>query len=170
MKSILTLPTWTVFLFLIIPSFLTGNSYAELILAIIWAALLAYCIYFLGNSLYRKLPEGHDLKIRWFNFTLFFAIAYLIFVLLAFDGGYQINQDNYKEYGWKLAIIIPCHLFTMYSMFYAMWFIAKAIATVENKKAVGFDKYAGNFFLLWILPIGIWWVHPKVRKIFLANT
>ncbi len=169
MKSILTLPTWQVFLFLILPAFFSKAPFVGIILTGIWEVLLAYCVYFLGKSLYQRLPEGHDLKIKRFNFHLLFAIAYLAIVFIVFSGGYEINQDNYKNYGWALAIIIPLHLFTMYCMFYVIWFIAKAIATIENKKVVGFDIYASSFFLLWFFPIGIWWVHPKVRSIFLAN-
>jgi hypothetical protein len=90
----------------------------------------------------------------------------LTIVFILFDGGYEINQNNYNEYGWWLVVIIPLHLYTMYCMFYTIWFIAKCIATIENNRVVGFDSYAGNFFLLWFFPIGIWFIHPKVRKIF----
>jgi hypothetical protein len=55
-------------------------------------------------------------------------------------------------------------------MFYVIWFIAKAIATIEQNEVVTFDTYAENFFLLWFFPIGIWFMHPKVRKIFSAGT
>jgi hypothetical protein len=169
MRKILTLPTWQVFLLLIIPAIFPSN-YFGLVLTIVWAGLLVYCTYFLGNSLYEKLPAGHDLKINRFNFHLFFALAYLVIVFIVFRGGYEINQDNYKDYGWTIAIIIPLHLFTMYCMFYVIWFIAKAIATIEYNKVVTFDVYAGNFFLLWFFPIGIWFVHPKVHKIFWVET
>jgi hypothetical protein len=168
MKKILTLPTWQVFILLVIPA-IFPISYFGLVLIILWAGLFIYFIYFLGNSLYQKLPAGHDLKIKTFNYLLFFAIAYLAIVNVVFHGGYSITQNNYKDYGWSIAIIIPLHLFTMYCMFYVIWFIAKAIATIENHKVVGFDRYAGNFFLLVLFPIGIWWIHPKVRKIFSAE-
>jgi hypothetical protein len=138
-------------------------------LTLVWALLLSSCGYFLGSSLYQKLPEGHDLKIKRFYFHFFFAVIYCAIILIAFNGGYDINQDNYKNYGCVAAIIVPLHLFTMYCMFYLIWFIAKAISTIENKKAVRFDNYAGIFFLIWFFPIGIWWIHPKVRKIFSAD-
>ena len=57
----------------------------------------------------------------------------------------------------------------MYCLFYLIWFIAKSIATIENGRIVGFDIYSGNFFLLWFFPIGIWWMHPKIRKILLGE-
>ena len=165
MKKILTLPTWQVFVLLILPC-IFPSSYCGIVLTILYGIFSTNCIYFLGTSLYKKLPVGHDLKIKSFTFYLFFAIAYLTIVFILFDGGYEINQDNYKNYGWTIAIIIPLHIFTMFSLFYVIWFIAKAIETIERKNVVGFGEYAGNFFLLWFFPIGIWWVHPKVRKIF----
>jgi hypothetical protein len=166
MKKILTLPAWQVFLLLIIPCFFPDETLVGTILTIIWAAFIAYCIYFLGASLYQKLPAGHDLKIKRFHFNLLFPVVYLTIVSILFRGGYEINQNDYQEYGWTLAIILPLHLFTMYCIFYTIWFIAKCIATIENNKMVGFDSYAGNFFLIWFFPIGVWFIQPKVRKIF----
>jgi len=119
--------------------------------------------------LYQKLPFGHDLKIKRFHLNLSFPLVYFLVVLIVFDGGYSINQDNYNDYGHLAWIIVPLHVFAMYCMFYTIWFIAKCIATIENNKVVEFDNYAGNFFLLWFFPIGIWWIHPKVRKIFMGD-
>ena len=170
MNKILTTSTWQVFLILIIPAFIPSTSLVGLVLTIVWVGFIAYCVYFLGNSLYEKLPVGHDLKIKHFHFNLLFPLVYLIIVFIVFDGGYEINQDNYKDYGWLATVIVPLHLFAMYCIFYTIWFIAKSIATIENNKVVGFDIYAGNFFLLWFFPIGIWWVHPKVRNIFSVNS
>jgi hypothetical protein len=65
--------------------------------------------------------------------------------------------------------MIVASFFMGYSMIYIYWFIAKSIATVENQKKIGFDAYSRYFFLVWIFPIGIWWMHPKVKKIFSNN-
>jgi len=166
MKKILTLPAWQVFLLFIVPCFFPSGTLASTILTIIWVAFFAYCTYFLGDSLYQKLPVGHDLKIKRFYFHLLFPGVYMIIVYFLFGGGYEINQNNYHEYGGWLTVIIPLHLYAMYCMFYTIWFIAKCIATIENNRVVGFDNYAGNFFLLWFFPIGVWFIQPKVCKIF----
>lgn len=166
MNRILTLPTWQVFLLFILPAFIPTSNIVGLLLTLVCMMVAAFCVYFLGNSLFQKLPATHDLKINRFHFNLVFPLFYLVIVYIVFDGGYEINQDNFKDFGWMAWVIIPLHLLAMYCIFYTIWFIAKCIATVENKKVVVFENYAGYFFLLWFFPIGIWIVHPKVRKIF----
>jgi hypothetical protein len=166
MKKLFTLPTWQIFILLIAPYFFPSDNLAVTILTTIWALFFVYSVFLLGDSLFKKLPEGHDLKIKRFYFSLLFPAVYVIAVYILFPGGFEINQNNYRAFGWWLLIILPFHLFAMFCIFYVIWFIAKSIATIENNKVVGFDHYSGNFFLLWFYPIGIWFVHPKVRKIF----
>jgi len=166
MLRLLTLPAWQVFLFLVMPAFFEPESYLGLVLASIWGCFIAYCTYYLGNNLYEKLPAGHDLNIKRFNFQLLFPLVYIISILLIFKGGIEINQSNFTDNRWAALIIIPAHIYAMYCTFYTIWFIAKAIATIEYNHVVTLDVYLGNFFLLWFFPIGIWWIQPKIRKIF----
>ena len=165
MKKILFLPTWQIFILLILP-IVFPTSVFGFMLTTVWLALITYCVYLLGRNLYYKLPNVHDLKIKRFNFSMFFSIAYTIIITGLFEGGYNINQDNYKEYGSVVYVVLPLHIFTLYCIFYTIRFIAKAIATIENNKIVGPDMYIGFFLLLWFFPIGVWWMHPKIRKIF----
>jgi len=170
MKKILTLTSWQIFILLLLP-FVFPDSYLGLLLTIIYEGLFTYCVYFLGHSLYEKLPAGHDLKIKRLDFHLFFAWVYITIVLILFKGGYNINQDNYKDFGLSIYLIVPLHIFTLYCIFYVIWFIAKSIATIQKNNVVGFGDYIGNFFLLlWFFPIGVWWIQPKVREIFSFNT
>jgi hypothetical protein len=169
MQKILTRPSWQIFLLWMLPV-LFPSSLFGLILTITWMALMSYCIYFLCDNLYQKLPAGHDLNFKRFQFNFFFVVLYLSFVFIVFEGGYEINQDNYKDFGWTIFIILPLHIYMMYCLFYIIWFIAKSITTIENNNVVAFEKYASNFFLLWFFPFGIFWVHPKVRKIFSVDT
>jgi hypothetical protein len=166
MRSLLVAPTWQVFILFILPVVFPDNIIGAF-LGFTWLSFISYATYYLAINLFERLPKGSSLSIKRFNFYFFFAIAYVILVLVLTGGkGYLINQDNYRDYGWNLALIIPLHIFTMFCIFYAAWFIAKAISTIESRKEVHWDAYLGNFILILIFPVGIWFLHPKVRGIF----
>jgi hypothetical protein len=105
-----------------------------------------------------------DLKLRKFSGILIIATAYIIFLSVYYANTY----NNYDEPGWFLLLILIGHSFLAYSIFYLAYFIAKTISTVERKGIVKFSDYAGYFFLLFIFPIGIWWLNPKIKLV--ANT
>jgi hypothetical protein len=64
------------------------------------------------------------------------------------------------------ALIVPLHLFSMICMFYCLYFNAKALKTVEWQKPVTFKDFAGEFFLLWFFPIGVWIIQPRLNNLF----
>ena len=67
------------------------------------------------------------------------------------------------------ALIIPLHLFSMSCIFYCLYFNAKALKTVEWQKPVTFSDFAGEFFLIWFFPIGIWIIQPRINQLFDTN-
>lgn len=169
MLNLFRLPTIVIFLSFFILGILPSLDFYGDVLAIMFVLFAGYFVYFLGNSLYKKLPVKHDLNVRRFNMRVLFCVLYVAIVMamsLLYNSGDRRNYTDLEGFVW---IIIPFHLLAMYCMFYAIWFIAKCIATVENGKVVYFDTYAGLFFLLWFFPIGVWWIHPKLQKIFFGT-
>jgi hypothetical protein len=63
-----------------------------------------------------------------------------------------------------MAIIIPLHLFSMFCIFYCLYFVSKTFKTAELQRQTTFSDFAGEFFLLWFYPVGIWIVQPKINK------
>lgn len=57
------------------------------------------------------------------------------------------------------------HLFSMFCLFYCLYFVAKTIKTAELQKETSFGDFAGEFFLIWFYPIGIWFIQPKINRI-----
>jgi hypothetical protein len=51
-------------------------------------------------------------------------------------------------------------------MFYTLWFNAKTFKSVELQREALIGDYIGEFFLLWYFPIGIWFIQPRINKIF----
>ena len=60
--------------------------------------------------------------------------------------------------------IIPLHLFAMFCLFYCLYFVSKTFKTAETQRKVAFGDFAGEFFMLWFFPIGIWIIQPKINK------
>jgi hypothetical protein len=159
MNKILTAPTWQVFSFLLICWFSLSFGFVAFF---VLSAILTYCVFFLAKNIYKKLPIDHGLNIRRFNFHLFAIIVCFNIMMILLYGDFLTNIKQY-------TLLVPIELFLCYSWLYVNWFIAKSIATVEKKGTVGFHEYSRDFFLLWLPFLGIWWVHPKVRKIFLGQ-
>jgi len=54
----------------------------------------------------------------------------------------------------------------MFCIFYCLYFVAKALKSVELQREVTFNDYAGEFFLFWFSPIGVWVLQPRINKLF----
>ena len=82
-----------------------------------------------------------------------------------FNGFFENGKEpDTSMIGGLLGVIIPLHLFSMFCIFYCLYFVAKTFKTVELQREVSFSDFAGEFFLFWFFPIGIWIVQPKINK------
>tara|TARA_B110000046_G_C13016331_1_gene408942 strand:+ start:1352 stop:1558 length:207 start_codon:yes stop_codon:yes gene_type:complete len=63
-----------------------------------------------------------------------------------------------------MGIIFPLHLLSMFGIFHSLWFNAKVIKSIELHRTGTFGEFAGEFFLIWFFPIGIWFIQPKINK------
>lgn len=120
-------------------------------------------------GLQRKVPEDVKMKVKKFKIFFFIPMAYIFFMILLM--GIQMNglMTNGTEpsgglIGGLAAVIVPLHLFSMFCIFYSLYFVAKTFKTVELQREVKFSDFAGEFFMIWFYPIGIWIVQPKINK------
>ncbi|PKP48023.1 MAG: hypothetical protein CVT94_09675 [Bacteroidetes bacterium HGW-Bacteroidetes-11] len=120
-------------------------------------------------GLQNKVPENVKMKVKKFKFFFFIPMVYLLFIAISI--GLSVNglMDNFSEpsaaqVGSMFAIIVPLHLFAMFCIFYSLYFVAKTFKTVELQREVSFSDFAGEFFLIWFYPIGIWIIQPKINK------
>lgn len=122
--------------------------------------------YALGINLHRKLPASINMNLNRFKMFLFIPVAYmLVFSVFVFYMMSNISSGT-EPTPLILAIIVPLHLFSMFCIFYCLYFNAKALKTVELEKEVTFSDFAGEFFLIWLFPIGIWIIQPRLNKLF----
>jgi hypothetical protein len=130
----------------------------DLIAALTGLSLVCFLVWLwsLGSFLTSAAPAEFRLKTGFFRFAVIYPGVYIfVFAALFFSMNPKV-----------LAVIIPLHLFGMFCMFYDLYFVAKSLAMAETGSSATFAGYAGAFFLLWFYPIGIWFIQPRVNRLY----
>lgn len=126
-------------------------------------SLVTYYLWFWSVvlGLQSRVPKGVKLKVKRFKIFFFFPIAYIILLTIVLSLLFSSGEPS----PLILVIILPLHLFSMFCMFYILYFVAKTIKTVELQKEVEFSEFIVEFLLLWFFFIGIWIIQPKINEI-----
>jgi hypothetical protein len=164
MKLIYSLDTWVLFLIFLVPAILQNCDNGDVLLLLVFSLGVIW-FYILTIDLYKKLSGGHFFNLKKFQFHFIFPLTY--FSITLFFGGYSITSNNINEYGLAAPLLIVLHLFSTYCVFYCIYFTSKMlIAVFTNNNHPHTSSYIGYFFGFWFLPIGIWFIQPKIKKIF----
>ena len=111
----------------------------------------------LGSFLDSLVEPDLRLSRPFFRFALAYPLVYM--------GVFQIIPFEKLTLGYGFAIF-PLHLFAMFCVFFDLNFVSKSLALAETGRAVSFYDYAGAFFLLWFFPLGIWFVQPRINRLY----
>ena len=181
MKKLLTLKHWQLFLVLIglplIAEFLMfalvlttkdpGSFFILFaVVMLLFTGLFFAWFYTLGTNLFKKLPETAGMSLTRFKIFLFIPCIYILFFLVFILGLFSTIATGAAPNPMLPLFIFPIHLFAMFCMFYCLYFNAKALKTVELQRPVTFSDYAGEFFLIWFYPVGIWFIQPRINRLF----
>ena len=153
MKSLLLnflrLPSWVVFLILVAPFFMMHiTPLSSVIAAFVLSAWLFACFISLKN----KIPKEVKIGPAWFLARLIYAIAYMATLEIFFNGKVA-------------AFLTPFHIIAVISIFSCLFSVAQTLVICEEKSKQRFDKYIGTFLLFLFYPIGVWFIHPRVKGI-----
>ena len=132
------------------------------IIMALFAGSFVIWIYALGTGLHKKLPANAVMNLTMFKSLLLFYCAYVTLITLFVT----YAMSGVTPQPMIFALIIPCHLFAMFCGIYSIYFNAKALKSVELQRPVVFGDFAGEFFLFWFYPIGIWILQPRINQLF----
>ena len=123
----------------------------------------------IATGLQKKVPVEIKMKVKRFKIFFFIPLIYTILIVgfmgLNISGIIEHGQNlDSAQIGGFVGTIVPLHLFAMFCIFYCLYFVSKTFKTVELQREVSFSDFAGEFFLFWFFPIGIWIVQPKINK------
>jgi hypothetical protein len=136
------------------------------IMMILFIGLFFGWFYALGTNLHKKLPETATMNLTKFKIFLFIPVIYMLFLSVFMFCMFSNISTGGQPNPAIFALIVPLHLFSMFCIFYCLYFNAKALKTVEWQKPVTFSDFAGEFFLIWFFPIGVWIIQPRINKLF----
>ena len=101
------------------------------IVVIFYLGIFFSWFYSMGTNFHKKLPASVTMNLTKFKIYLAIPIIY-IFLISVFQIGMisEMAKNNSPNPAYFLYII-PIHLFSMFCMFYCMYFIAKEFKSVE---------------------------------------
>ncbi|MEO1055268.1 MAG: hypothetical protein AAFX87_31875 [Bacteroidota bacterium] len=123
-------------------------------------------------GLQNYIPEEAKIKLTRFKSFFFIPLTYMVvlslFIAFSMAGITQASgtyNPNPGLIGVSVLIMVPLHLFSMFCIFHSIYFVAKTFKTAELHREANFSDFAGEFFLIWFYPIGVWIIQPKINKI-----
>lgn len=124
-------------------------------------------VWAIATGLQSKLPAGVKLNVGLFRILILVPSLYTIaLVLWAMFGAYRgsdvIDDDSVKMIGISIVIV---HLFSMLCIVLSVRFAAKTLKSVELGRLAKFNDYIGEFFMIWMSPVGIWILQPRLNKL-----
>jgi hypothetical protein len=140
------------------------------VMMILYLGLFLGWFYSLGTNLHKKLPETVNMNLKKFKIFLLIPAIYMVLFTFYMSSIFSNVSTGIEPNPAIWGIIFPLHLFSMFCLFYCLYFISKELKAVEWQKPVTFSDFAGEFFLIWFFPLGIWIIQPRINKLFENNT
>jgi hypothetical protein len=139
------------------------------VITIIYSGLFFGWFWSIAIGLQNMVPEGVKMKVNKFKTFFFIPLIYIVLISLIVGftaSGLFVNGNVSGSIvgGVLIMVILVLHLFSMFCIFYSLYFVSKTIKTVELQREVNFGDFIGEFFMLWFYPIGIWIVQPRINK------
>lgn len=179
MKKLLLLKHWQIFTLMIglavalqIPTLGMAIYSSEKLIFLFPVIMILATFLFLGwfytlvTGLHTKLPSSVVMNLNRFKIALFIPAIYMSVISIFM----AIPHANIS-YNWMIKpstaiIIFFLHIFSMFCIFYCLYYTAKALKSVEWQKPVNFGDFAGEFFLIWFFPLGVWIIQPRINNLF----
>ena len=112
-----------------------------------------------------ELNKLVDTKIR--KKTTIFKIGLIFTVIESFLFSYDILRSiNSVSYQSTLPSSTFIDLIFIFVSLYCIYFVAKNLVMAEKQEKDETNDFIGPFFMIWVFPIGIWKLQPRIIRLF----
>jgi CDP-diglyceride synthetase len=160
MGSTLKFKHWHIFLIIVLGLFIRNFSVNneptyQTIFSITGTVIYFLYTFLIGHELYQLLPRKVELNYNLFVVNSFvWLTAYIIVMILS-------NGQGMVFHGIEA---LPA-FYVFYALLNYFAFPARTLKSIELNRQATLREYIGDFFLIVLLPIGIWFLQPRVNKI-----
>ena len=131
---------------------------------LICASVFFLWLWFVGTGLQSQLPDDVTMNVTRFKIYFFIPMVYFVLIIFFVVSIFMDNSIAVLGSPATYVFILIIHLFSMFCIFYCLYFVAKTYKSVELQREVKFGDFVGEFFMVWFLMIGIWILQPKINE------
>jgi len=160
MERILKAKHYQLFLIPIIGLFIgnttiTGEPIYSALFSIVGFWIFMTYPFLVGYSIQKHLPNNISLNNNLFQINFLIIIGAYSIVMILSDG---------QGMSFSGLEAIP-FFYVFYAFLHSLSFPAQSIKTIELGRKAKLGDYLGDFFLIVFLPIGIWFLQPRISRI-----
>ena len=160
MGFILRLKHWQVFIIVIIGLFINNFTVVDQPIITMILRVTGIVIFFgwwllVGHSLYQLLPNKIDLNYNLFLINSFIWLASYTIVIVISDG---------EGMTFKGVAALPA-FYVFYAFLHFLMFPVRTLKSIEKNQKASVSECIGDLFLVLFLPIGIWFLQPRINRV-----
>jgi hypothetical protein len=160
MNFILRLKHWQVFLALIVGLFVSSfniedNPTLTTILLLAGMTIYFSWMLFVGHGLYQLVPDKIELNYNLFIINSFVWLTAYIAIMIISDG---------EGMSFTGLSALP-GFYVFYAFLHFIMFPVRTLKSIEKGRKADIGECIGDFFLVVFLPIGIWFLQPRINKV-----
>jgi hypothetical protein len=131
------------------------------------AVILAAWLWSIGEMLGSATPSALRMNVSFFRFAV--ALLPIYFPIFAvFFAGLNMRLSASLVLA-SSAVIVLLHFWAMFCQIYSWYFVSKSLVLAERLRPVRFSEYQAPLLGLWLFPVGIWFIQPRINRLY-ANT
>lgn len=131
-------------------------NYALMVLGVVCFDGVVVWLWLLGSCLAKLVPIDEQRVVRSLSIAGIIFICYSI--ISVFVRGPR-----------EVIVIVVFALIALVCFLYMVDFAAASLLAAEGRKTPAFREYAKPFFLLLAFPLGIWFIQPRLNRVYDAK-
>ncbi|WP_303312324.1 hypothetical protein [Hymenobacter sp. BT730] len=161
---ILRLKHWQLFCFLLVPhvaSWFTNDVDILSIFNFLKAVFLMSWLVYLVNAMGRLGVSVHGYNFKWFLVDVFIFLAAVGYSSIIDDPMFHVTTTSFK--GKNAGFLLS--LYVVFAYFHVHWFITSLLEEKETGQLPDATRRIGTFLLFLFWPIGIWFIQPRINRL-----